>query len=268
MKKFLRIYWAYATAFIKARLEYRSTCITGMFANFYCYFITYLLLAVLAWKFGDIAGWDFSELSILYGLNLVSYAVAGMMFWNSTLDLEDTIVRGRLDRHLTRPMGVLQQLVLQTFGYTFLGQIAVAGLFLVRAYIRLSLCSLETILYSVYALVGSIFFQSAAMIFFGSIAFWTVRAGSLSGVLYYDIRELTNYPISIYPKVISAILTFVLPWALINYYPSLIILGRATPADGAKYWIGVMAPMIGCLAFVGAYMFFYRGLKRYESTGT
>ena len=140
MKKFLRIYWAYATAFIKARLEYRSTCITGMFANFYCYFITYLLLAVLAWKFGDIAGWDFSELSILYGLNLVSYAVAGMMFWNSTLDLEDTIVRGRLDRHLTRPMGVLQQLVLQTFGYTFLGQIAVAGLFLVRAYIRICSC--------------------------------------------------------------------------------------------------------------------------------
>lgn len=266
MKTFLVLYIGYLKAFFRSQMEYRTAWISGMFANFYCYLITFMTFRVLTWKFNDIAGWGFSELTILYGLNLTSYAIAGTLFWGSVLFLEELIVDGSLDRYLLRPVGLLQQMVLTQFGYTFLGQIAVSLLFISYAYIDLRLVSWPILLYSLYALVGGVFFQSGAMIFFGALSFWTMRTGELSDVLYYDIRELTNYPLRIYPNAISFLLTFILPWALINYYPSMIILRKAESAF--DYGLGLISPLIGIVIFMAAYLFFYHGVKRYDGTGS
>lgn len=265
IKVFAQIYGAYLKAFFRMQVEYRTSFVIGIFANGFCYFITFMTFQVLTDNFQDIGGWNFHEITILYGINLLSYATAGVFFWGSILCLEDLVVMGDLDRYILRPFGIIRQMAFTEFGWTFIGQILIAGFFLVKAYIYLGLISLFSLLFTIYALIGSILIQSAAMIFFGSLSFWTTKSMAIAELVYYDMRRFTEYPLNIYPKQIYFILTFIIPWALISYFPSCVILSK----DDTVFVtiMGYLSPCVGGILFVLSVIFFYRGLKRYAGAG-
>ena len=265
--EFLKLYCCYIRMFIKARMEYRFSFFAGMFANFYCYFITYITFWVIVRHFGSLGGWSFEEMTILYGLNLFTYSFSTVLYWYNVYHLEDMITTGRLDGFLIRPMGVLKQLVCSRFGDTSLGQIAVTLIFMIWALSSVSyqLTPLSYV-YLAFAVVGGVLIQSGAMIMIGAMSFWTLRSGGIGDMLYYDLRTFVHYPLSIYPAFVRVALTFVLPWAFINYYPSLILLNRVETTG--QFVLGMIAPLVG-VAFFGLALFvFHKGLSRYSGSGS
>ncbi|MBW4085038.1 ABC transporter permease [Paenibacillus sp. S150] len=264
--EFISLYYQFIKYFIKARMEYRISFFSGFFSNFYCYFITFLSFWVIVNNFGSIAGWTFEDLSLLYGLNLLTYALAGMFFW-PVFRLETEVTSGNLDGYLIRPLGVIRHLMFKQFGDTFLGQVVVTLLFIVRALIKTDFPKpFYWYLFLILIIVSGALIQSAAMIFIGSLSFWMNRSSQLGDILYYDLRKFTEYPLSIFPDAIKIILSTVVPWALICYYPLLILLNKArTPFE----WImGGGAPLCACILFWLALVFFNKGLRRYSGSGS
>lgn len=267
MKEFLSTYWVYIKTFFKARAEYRTSFFLGMLANFYCYFITYVSYWVLTNGAGMIAGWDFSDLSILYGLSLLTYSISGTLIWYTAYHLEDLIISGQLDIMLIRPQGLIRQMIFQRFGDTFLGQIAVTVIFLCGAFaLRTEGLSWCMVLYLILAVIGGIFLQIGSMILFGAFSFWTMKTGELINVVFYDLRDMTKYPLLIYPRAVRIILTFVLPWSFINYYPAVLITGKS--ADTAELILGIAAPFVGVVWFLFAIWIFRLGIRRYTGAGS
>lgn len=265
--RFLSIYGRYITKFIKARMEYRFSFFSGILANFYCYFITYSTFWVLTENFGSIGGWSFPQMSLLYGLNLLSYSIGGVLFWYTVYHLESEITSGNLDNYLVRPMGLLKQMVCHRFGDTFLGQIIVTLIFMIQAIIQLDYnLNLLSYLYLAFAILGGVLIQSGAMIILGSISFWTLRSRELGKIVYYDLRTLTHYPLTIFPKYIKIALTYIFPWAIINYYPSLVILKKVQTLE--ELIIGFAAPLFGVVFFSFSIFVFYRGIKKYSGSGS
>ena len=105
----IKTYLLYVKVFFKARSEYKVGFVLGIIANFYCYFLTFLSFWVVVSRFQNIAGWDFEDMSILYGLNLCSYAIAGTFVWYSVYHLENEITTGKLDLYLTATLTEKQQ---------------------------------------------------------------------------------------------------------------------------------------------------------------
>lgn len=266
MREFLSTYWLYIKTFFKSRAEYRIGFFFGLFANFYCYFITYSTYWVLVNGLGTIGGWDFSDLSILYGLSLLSYSVSGTLIWYTVYHLGGTITSGGLDIYLTRPIGVLKQMIFQRFGDTFIGQIVVTIVFLTAAFAaKIETMTPFLFLYLVLSVIGGILIQSGGMIIIGALSFWTNRSGEIGDILYYDVRSITQYPLSIFPKWIQYILTYIFPWAFINYYPSLILLNKAH--NTSDIVLGLLSPVFGILFLLLALFIFNRGLRRYSGAG-
>lgn len=265
--EFLKTYLSYIKLFFKGKMEYRFSFFAGIIANFFSYFITYCTFWVLTSKFDSIAGWTFEEISIMYGLNLLTYATSGLFYWYTIYHLSNEIISGRMDIYLLRPMGVIKQMVCHRFGDTFIGQILVTAIFMVLAFSRISYqLTTFSYIYLIFAILGGVLIQSGAMIMLGSLNFWTLRANELSSFLYYDIRALINYPLGVFPELIQIVLTFILPWALINYYPSLVILSKVqTPLEMI---IGFCAPVFGALFFALSLKVFNCGLRRYSGTGS
>ena len=263
----IKTYLLYVKVFFKARSEYKVGFVLGIIANFYCYFLTFLSFWVVVSRFQNIAGWDFEDMSILYGLILCSYAVAGTFVWYSVYHLENEITTGKLDLYLTRPMSVLGQLICSRFGDTFIGQIIVTLMFLINALIKNSgILSWQTAAYLICVLFGGVALQMGAMILMGALSFWTLRSERIGELFYYQLRSLTHYPLVIYPGWIKVLLTTVAPWAFINYYPALIVLNKAETKW--EYVCGAISPVIGFL-FLGASVFvFHCGLRRYTSAGS
>lgn len=128
--EFIYIYFLYIKYFFRARAEYRLNFWVGLLANFITYFLAYISYWIITGQFSDIAGWNFFELCLLYGISMLTYAIAGALLWYSVYNLSELIVKGTLDIFLTRPMGILRQLICSRFGDTFLAQIFVAMIFL------------------------------------------------------------------------------------------------------------------------------------------
>lgn len=267
MKGFISNYWLYIKTFLHARAEYRVSFILGMVSNFYCYFITYCTYWVITSGLGTIAGWTFPDLSILYGLSLLTYALSGTMFWYTVLHLEESITRGDLDIYLTRPLGVLDQLIFQRFGDTFIGQIVVSSLFLGLAFFSNNdSLNLIRILYLILSIIDGVMLQSGGMIIIGSLSFWMNRSSSLGNILYYDLRDMTKYPLSIFPNWIQYLLTFIFPWAFINYYPALILTQKIQSTY--ELVLAVLSPIVGFSFFKFALFLFHQGLKKYNGAGS
>jgi ABC-2 type transport system permease protein len=253
--------------FFRSRREYRASFFAGMAANFYCYFITYATYWVITQRFTSIGGWEFPELTVLYSLNLLTYAISGTLFWYTLFFLEGYVTTGGLDRFLVRPGGLIPQLMCQGFGSTFLGQIAVSLGFLVAQLTQLTgrLSALK-IAYLLVAITGGVFLQAAGLIATGALSFWFLRSNHIGSIAYYDVRGFANYPLTIYPRIVKIVLTWVLPWAFINYYPSLVLLNRLETTGDLL--LGLGAPLVAAAAFTGSLALFRAGLKRYTGSGS
>ena len=70
----------------------------------------------------------------------------------------------------------------------------------------------------------------ALFLLIGSVSFWTMKARSLEKI-FYAFKDFLNYPLYVYGKEVLAFLTYVLPLAFINYYPSLYILDKEGSMD-------------------------------------
>ena len=152
--------------------------------------------------------------------------MAGTLLWYTVYNLSGMIIKGTLDVLLTRPMSIIKQLICYRFGDTFLAQILVTILFLGIALYRERLDGIR-LLYLLLILVSGVCLQMAGMLVVGAISFWTLKSEEIGEIFYYKFRKLTEYPLSIFPSIVQTTLTFVLPWAFINYYPSLLLLNKA-----------------------------------------
>lgn len=263
---FIYLYATYIGLFFRSRMEYRTSFILGIFSNFYCYFITFITFWVIASQFDSIAGWTYSEMCILYGLNLLGYSIAGMVFW-SVLGIERDITSGELDAYLVKPMGILQQIVCKNFSDTFIGQVIVASIFIIAAINRINVTWVLWEKIFLFATILNCFMiHSSAMIFFGALSFWIKRSLPLADLLYFDLKNFIQYPISIFPNILRFILTFILPWAICNYYPCLILLHKNS--SGFECIIGYISPLIGMFCFFISVIVFNKGMKKYNGSGT
>lgn len=265
--QFLKIYWQYIKMFIRARMEYRVSFFMGIFSNFYCYFVTYIIFWIIVSGFGTIGEWNFSDITILYGLNLITYSVSGVFFWGSVYNLEKEITSGNLDSYLLKPMGVIQQLICRHFGDTFIGQILVSVIFMAIAFANLSTTlNIWGYLYCLLALIGGVLIQAGAMIIGGSMSFWFNRSRDLADIFLYEFRNILNYPLDIFPEFIRMVFTLIIPWAFINYYPSLIVLHKAETCS--EIILGFLSPFVGIVFFTISILVFNRGLRRYTGSGS
>ena len=262
----LQLYWAYLGLYLKSRREYRFSFLMGILDNFYKYFLVYATLWVITEAFDELAGWSFNEISILYSLHLFTYALACTVFWGPVFHLEGLVINGDFDRYLLRPQGLIPQLVCQRFTHTSLGQIVVALIFLITSLTRATVgFSAWKWAYLVVAVVGGVLIQAGAMIIIGALSFWVQRSEQIGRIFWNSFREFINYPLEVFPGIVKFTLTYILPWAFINYYPTLILLDKAGNTLNAV--LGYFTPVVGIGFFLLSLWIFRIGVRRYTSVG-
>jgi ABC-2 type transport system permease protein len=92
-------------------------------------------------------------------------------------------------------------------------------------------------------------------------AFWIVDSVPITR-LVFDNHLFAQYPLSIYPRVISILLTLIIPYGFASFYPASYVLNREV---GNIAWLG---PFVAALLLFLGYRFWQFGLKHYSGTGT
>ena len=99
-------------------------------------------------------------------------------------------------------------------------------------------------------------------LFYAGTSFFTIEGLEVLNIFIYGGREFGSYPAVIYGKAILKFWTFVIPMAMIQYYPLLFLLGRT---DSLWY---ALSPLTTLIFLIPAYLFWRFGLRHYRSTGS
>lgn len=269
MQDFWKLFSSFFTVALRRQMAYRGTYFAGIIGQWISNGATFLGIYIMVSSFELLGGWNGSEVLMLFGLSVMSYAVGASFFFNFATGLAGRIRSGEFDASLTKPIHPFLHEVFSA-GYN-VGYISHFTLSLVIVIVALSSVSytpdVQGVLFLISAVLGAALIQAAALIASSVLSFFSVGRNPIIDFLLVDMKGFTNYPITIFPRGIQFVLTFILPFAFMNFYPAAALLGKDIP-EGYPAVLPYLSPLIGVVVFVLSILLWNWGLKHYKSTGS
>jgi ABC-2 type transport system permease protein len=252
-------------------MEYKFNFFSDLLVTMVTSLVTYAGIWVMFNNFNTVNEWTYYEVILLYTINFIAAGVAGFVFYAPMMGLEEMIRSGSFDGILIRPINPFINLISTNFTHTHLAHVITGAVVFCYAINKLEInWSFYKIAFLVFIIIGAVLIQTSMLIIGGSLGFWFTKSTAivdLSTNPRSGIRRFLTFPISIYEKWIQIILTFILPYAFINYYPSCYLLDKSIVLFHPILKFGT--PIVGVLCFFLAYFLVWKnGLKNYKSTGS
>ncbi len=249
-------------ASFKSEAQYKFDFFVNILGNFLGLFGDFLITAFILMRFKNINDWQLHEIALLYAIvefGFGMYRFIGDGFNN----FEQLILSGKFDTLLIRPASALIQVMLQKIDFKRLGMVVQAVAVGVWGMQRCSFTSNNFYLYLPLLLIASVIINMELSIILAAIAFWTGKNEDLIILGHYSTRSAARYPATIYHNIFSHILTFVIPFFSVSYYPLLYYTGKS------HNFFYLLTPFLGIAAMTPiSFIIWNLGIKRYSSTGT
>jgi len=260
--RFLKIYGIFLKQYLKGLMEYRVDFLIGAFAFLLNQGAGLLFLYVIFQNIESMAGFSIEQILLMYGLGLIPKGIDHLFFDNLWL-LPGRVREGQVDRYLLRPVPPLYAFLIERFQPDAFGEIILGTALVITTFSRLgaTLFWYEWIALFVFLLLGVFIFTSLKLMT-SSTSFWLKNSYPLMQITY-NLSDFTKYPILIFPKFIRFLMTFIIPFALVSYYPGLFVLGQI----GFFQVFGYLVLVTSCLITIALFVW-NRGLRHYESAGS
>lgn len=247
----------------KAQVMYRADFAVGVVGTLF-YNATFLAsIGIITSRFRDIGGFTAWEIVFLFSLFELGHSVYGFFLRNMSSYFNRHVMDGTLDIYFLRPYGILTQLNGSKMDYTaFVDTVIGLGCFAAAyANLHLSWGFGQWPLLFVFVVSGA-FIEFALSIAMNCATILFPNARSLFGAYFQLVLIGQRYPLSIFARGFQALLTFVFPLGFMNYYPSLLLLGKAGG------WAGYFAPVAAALFTCIGMGIFHATIRHYNSTGS
>ncbi len=256
----------YLSLIIKSRLEYRLNFFLEVIINIFSYVVTYISIWVLMNQFGGIGGWSYYEVMLLYNFNLFTYGVASQIFFMPMKTIDSLVKEGRFDSMLIRPVNPFINILMNHAYLGFLGHIILGFIVFVICFGKLEIeWTLLRVLAFVVLMIAGVLIQASILILSGALSFKFIQASAFADTLIYGIRNFINYPITIYSGWLQILLTCLVPYALVNFYPTGVILGKYNFNHSVA--IVLVCSAVGMAVFALSYAIFNKLINKYQSAG-
>ncbi len=218
-------------------------------------------------QFPSMNGWDFKQMAFLYALWMLGHEFHNAFFF-SVVNVPEYVREGRFDRFLVRPQDSLFQTL------TVPSQIWPDGLILAIVYFVIATrfsgvtVDLGYVAFVPLVVIGGALIDLGISLAVATLSFWFVRVDTLRWVVMSLEQDFTRYPISIYTRGVRLVLTFVLPFAFMNYFPATYLLHKTQTGLALSPQVGLFTPLVGLAWLAASYAFWRVGLQHYQGTGS
>ncbi|WP_202079705.1 ABC transporter permease [Caldalkalibacillus salinus] len=256
------VFWNYIKQYFKSRLIYRMDFVNEIFSDLCMQAVSLIFILVVFQHTPAMAGWTKEEVIFIYGYFLVPFSIFQTFFnlWDFN---ERYIIKGEMDRVLTRPLHNLAQIVLERTQPESLFGI-MTGMFIMgyaAVQLDLSFAWYDPLIFIVLVL-GSVGIYAGVYVAIASIGFYSDSRTGIAPMIF-NIQNYGRYPLDVYNKAIRFILTWILPFAYVGMYPSAYFLER-------KMWYvyTFATPFVGGFVFILGIAIWNFGVKQYRGAGS
>ena len=247
---------------LKKELEYKTSFILSFISQIGIFFSYYFMTIALFQKFNNIKGFNVYEVLLCFSIINFGFSF-NEIFFRGVDKFEKLIIDGSLDRLLLRPRNVLFQVMCNEMDFIKVARILQS---LIVFFIAISNLNINFNLTNILLII--VMFISSIILFFGlfllmaSYCFITVHGLEVKNVLTDGGKNMAQYPIGIFKKGFIFIFSFIIPYASVNYYPLLYLLGKS---NNILY---LFSPILVIVYLIPCIIAFNIGLKHYTSTGS
>jgi ABC-2 type transport system permease protein len=257
----LQIFGQYLKQYMKARLAYRLDLIVKFITDLISQSFNLIFIVVVFGHTKQLGGWSQAEVIFIYGYFLLPWAIFGTFFnlWSFN---DRYIIKGELDRVLTRPVHSLLQIIMESMTPESL--IGVFTGLAVMGYgasqLDLHWAWYDPLLLIVFTL-GGVLVYGGIFIALTSISLYTDSKTDIQPIVF-NVSNYGRYPVNIYNRIVQFVLTWILPFAFVGFYPASYLLDR-----GDWRFYAYLTPLVGLVYFAIAVMLWNRGIRHYRGAG-
>ncbi len=253
VKRNLRLILMYIKYNLAASMEYRVSFLSqtfGMILNNSTFIFFWWILFNQAETIG---GYGFREVMIIWALSSCAYGLTFVLFGN-VRRIAQMILNGELDAYLLQPKDVLINIIASNTVISAWGDIFY-GLILFIGVNGLGLKQMG--LFILFSFTGTVVLSSM-LIFANSLTFYMGDSHGISDLITEFMINFCIYPEGIYQGFTKVLVYTVIPAAFISFVPV-----RLLQAFSWKWFLLLAVAAMVWMLF--SYLFFKRGLKKYES---
>lgn len=262
--RMMMLFWEYLKNYAKSKLAYRTDFWIEVFSDLLQQGINLVIILIMFQHTTLLGGWSQPEVIFVYGFFMVPFGLFSMFFnmWNFG---ERYIIKGEMDRILTRPAHSLFQVMLENIDPpSIVGSII--GMFVMASclpYLDLHLTVLDGFIFIVLV-VGAVLVYGGIYTMLSAISFFS---DSPTGIvpLIYNVQSYGRYPINIYNKIIRFVLTWVVPFAFVGIIPASYFLDEKTDNISS---LALLTPVIGIIFFGLSLVLWNYGVRKYRGAGS
>jgi ABC-2 type transport system permease protein len=248
---------------LKMRLEYRADFFIECVAALMQQAAGLLMLIFLFQNIQGLKEWRWEEVLFIHGFSLLPRAFFDAFAMGLYGFSDKYIVQGEMDRCLLRPLSTLFQVMLEGFSLDFIADLVLGICIITYASIKLGHSwDVYQALWVMAFIFGGWGVLTGVFVSLTSMAFWSSDRLAVVPPIY-NLLEFARFPLNIFNKFVSFLLTFVVPFGFLGYYPCSALLGK-----GEQSWLAFAAPLAGVLSLLVAGMLWKRGLKKYSGAGS
>lgn len=260
----MKLAWLLILTTLKRRLAYRGDLVIQGLDEILRGLVALAMLEVYSAKTPALAGWSHDQLLFVLGFSLVPIGLFHA-FCGNLYQLSSTyIINGNLDRVLLRPYPSFLQICLDRIAVEDLSGVVLGLGLMITAALRLPgfawdpahLLLLAVMLLAAFVVVVAVFMAFAAT------GFWFEdRVGMVPPV--YNLMEFGRWPNGIYHPALKLLITCVIPFSFVAFYPASLFIGGDMP-----WFPALLTPVVAGIALLLASALWTRGIRRYESSGS
>ncbi|MCL4530791.1 MAG: ABC-2 family transporter protein [Chloroflexi bacterium] len=262
MTRYLSLYGYFLIQRFKILMEYRLNFFIGSASTAILQAASLATIWVVMRQIPSLNGWNFYEVILIYGLLTMGESITHMFADNLWTIGWNYIRSGDFDRFLVRPIDPLFHLLADRFCHDGIGNFVTGALLIgVSMYsLHVALTPLRAIYILVAVISGGIIFIALNLITATS-AFWLTESIPVTQVVF-NMNEFAKYPLNIYHNAIRILLTWLIPYGFVSFYPASYLLGRDA---GPVVWL---SPVVATVFILIAYRVWLFGLRHYSGTGS
>lgn len=260
MNLYLKYFLMHLKSAMQHKMSFALTAIGQGMTTFFAFLSMYFLFD----RFGHIKGYTFGEVLLCFSTIFMSFALAEC-FARGFDGFSTIIGNGQFDRIMVRPRHEILQVLGTRMELSRVGRaiqaMIILGYAVVSCQVNWTLLRVMTL---IFMIIGGIMLFSGLFMLYASICFFTLEGLEFMNIFTDGGRELAQYPLDIYNEWVLKFFTFVVPLALINYYPFLYLIGKNTISDG----LSIVLPLGTILFLIPCFILWKYGIRHYQSTGS
>ena len=258
----MKLYLQYFSIHMKSMMQHKMSFFLTMIGQVLMTITAFFGIYFMFLRFHSAKDFTYQEVLLGYSVILFSFSLAEM--FARGFDMFSSIIsNGEFDRIMIRPRNEIFQVLASRIEFTRVGKLLQA--FFMMLYVILT-SGIHWTVYKAAVVVlmiagGAVLFSGLFLIY-ASLCFFTIEGLEFMNIFTDGGRELGRYPLGIYGNAVLRFFTFVVPLAMVQYYPLLYLTGRDSRAI-----IG-LCPLAGFLFLIPSWILWKIGVRHYTSTGS